>query len=540
MSILRIGGMASGFDTDSIVRDLMRIERFKVDKSMQNRQIIQWQKEQYRGIINNVRSFRDKYFDVLKPDNYLLSSSGLKKMQASSSDGSIVSVTAGAGALTGNSTFQVIQSATAAEGIASAITAGSAEGTRVSLSDTMETVSGKLQSGPLEFDENGQFAVTINDHEIMINKTDTLRTALSKINNSGAGVQASYNSFSDSLKITAKNTGEGVITTDDGGKFFSSLGLVPGIKGEIGTAGRDAVFKIDGFQGTRAKNSFTIEGVTYSITKHVDETDNSPLVNISVSVDSKGIFKAIESFVNDYNSLIEQVNGKLSEEVFGSFRPLTDEQKENMSEKDIEKWEEKAQSGLLRRDPALESMLSSMRRALYDMVGEFHLTEIGIETSRNYLENGKLSLTDGGNTLRAAIAENPDKVADIFTRQSDISYSAFLSGEQREQRYSESGLAHRISDILNDYTRTSRDNNGRKGILLERAGLAGDSTQFSNFYDNHINNINKQIDKMNEMLLRRENQYYRQFAAMEKALGQLYSQGDWLTTQLQSQYTRKT
>lgn len=538
MSVLRIGGIASGFDTDSIVRDLMRIERFKVDKSMQKRQIIQWQKQQYRGIINSVRSFRDKYFDILKPENYLLGSSGLKKMQSTSSDESIVSVTAGAGALTGSSTFQVIQSATAAEGIGSAITAGSAEGVRVSLSDTMETVSGKLQNGPLEFDENGQFTVTINNREIAINKTDTLTIALSKINNSGAGVQASYNSFSDTFKITAKNTGEGVITTDDGGNFFSALGLVPGEEGEIGSAGRDAIFKIDGFQGTRSNNSFTIEGVTYSIANHVDETDNSPLVNITVNVDAEGIFNTIESFVNDYNSLIDEINGKLTEEVFGSFQPLTDEQKESMSEKEIEKWEEKAQSGLLRYDPALGNMLTNIRKALYDMVGESNLTQIGIETSSNYLDNGKLVLTGGGNALRAAIAENPDKVIDIFTRQSDITYSPFLTGEQRQQRYSESGLAHRISDILNDNIRTIRDNNGRKGVLLERAGLEGDSTQFSNFYDNHINNINKRIDKMNEMLLRRENQYYRQFVAMEKALEQLYTQGDWLTTQLQGQFNR--
>ena len=125
-------------------------------------------------------------------------------MQASSSDGSIVTVAAGAGALTGNSTFQVIQSATAAEGIASAITAGSDTGERISLSDTMETVSGKLQSGPFEFDVNDQFTVKINDHEIMVNKSDTLSTTLDKINSSGAGVQVSYNSFSDTFKITAK------------------------------------------------------------------------------------------------------------------------------------------------------------------------------------------------------------------------------------------------------------------------------------------------------------------------------------------------
>ncbi len=532
MSILRIGGISSGFDTDSIVRDLMRIERVKVDKAMQTRQIAQWQKEQYRGIINNVRSFRDKYFDILKPQNYLLSSAGLKKMQASSSDGTIVSVVAGANASAGSSTFQVVQSATAAEAASSAITAGSAEGERLSLSDTLETISAKLQNGPFEFDENGRFTVTINNKEIVINKKDTLRTVLNKITNSSADVQASYNSFSDTFKITAKSTGEGVITTDDGGNFFSALGLEPGVEGEIGTAGRDAIFKIDGFQGTRSSNSFSVEGITYSINKNIDEADNSPLVNISASVDAEGIFNTIESFINDYNSLIDGISSKLSEEVFRDFQPLTDEQKESMSEKEIEIWEGKAKSGLLRRDPVLDNMLGNIRKALYDMVGEYHLTEIGIQTSRNYLDNGKLSLVGDGSVLRAAIAENPDKVADIFTRSSSISYSATLSGERRAQRYSESGLAHRISDIINDNIRTLRDSSGRKGILLERAGIEGDISEFNNYYDKTILNINKQIDRLNEMLHRREDQYFRQFAAMEKALQQLYSQGDFLMMQM--------
>lgn len=532
MSILRIGGIASGLDTDQIVRDLMRIERLKADRLYQQRQIIQWRKEQFREIINQVRSFRDTYFDLLRPETNLTSPSALKKMQASSSDESIVTVTAGSGAMVGETTFQVIESALKARASGSAVTSGSAEGNRLSLTDTMETVSGKLANGSLVFEEDGTFTLTINGESIVINKWDTLRDVLSKINNSKAGVQISYSSFSDTLTVTARESGAGYITTDDGGNFFSAFNIQPDAEGRIGEPGRDARFKINGFEGSRSSNTFTIDGITYTINNQIEAADESPEVKITVSVDVEGIFNTIEKFINDYNTLIEKINSKLNEEVFRDFPPLTDEQKKEMSEREIELWEEKAKSGLLRREPLLENLLREMRRALYDAVGENHLMEIGIETSRNYRDNGKLVLKDGGSALKAAIAENPDKIVELFTRSSAISYSPNLTAEQRAQRYAESGLAHRLSDILNDNIRTTRDSSGRKGLLLERAGIVGDLTEYNNFYDRQIQDVNKSIDRLNEMLTRREEQLYRQFTAMEKALQQLYSQSDWLITQM--------
>jgi flagellar hook-associated protein 2 len=203
-----------------------------------------------------------------------------------------------------------------------------------------------------------------------------------------------------------------------------------------------------------------VDGITYTINGKIDEADNSPAVTVTTALDTEGIYKTIESFINDYNSLIDIINRKLSEEYFRDYPPLTDEQKEAMSEKDIEKWEEKAQSGLLRRDPALESMLSNLRRVLYDTVGNMHLTDLGIDTSSNYRDRGKLVLTGGGSKLREAIAANPGQVADFFSARSSIPYS---DTENRAQRYAESGLAHRLNDIINDSIRTTRDSFGRKG-----------------------------------------------------------------------------
>lgn len=526
MSIMRIGGMASGMDTDSIVRDLMRVERMKVDRLFQQRQVLDWQKSQFREITNKVRSFRDTFFNLSAPATNLMSQAALHKNQAHSSHPEIAAVTAGSTAVLGESTFQVFQSATSARAHSSSGVTG---GDPLNLSDTMGQVNGKIL-GNFEFDMEGKFNLSINGEEIVIHETDSLQQVIRNINNSQAGVQISYSSFSNTFTVTARETGEGYINTDNGGNFFSALNMEAGPEGTVGQAGRNAIFEINGYRGERSANTFTIDGLTYSIHGKIDEP--TEIMTISTSVDVEGIYSLIENFVESYNQLIDELHGKLREERYRDFPPLTDEQKEDMRDIDIERWEEKAQSGLLRREPALENMLRQLRAALYESVGSFHLSEIGIETSSNYRDHGKLVIKNGGRDLKEAIANNPDKVAEIFSRRSDINYSPNLSAEERSQRYSESGLAHRMNDILNDNIRTTRDQNGRKGILLEKAGIEGDLTQHNNFFDRSITDLNKRIDRVNEMLQRKEDQYYRQFTAMEKALQQLYAQGDWLMMQM--------
>lgn len=533
---LRIGGIASGFDTDQIVRDLMRAKRVPVDRKLQQRQVLQWQKEQFRGIINQVRSFRDTYFDLLRPQTNLTSPSTFISMQAISADSATVTATANADAAVGSTEIRILQSASAARAQAAAVTLESSSGARLNLTDSLATVSGRLQNGPLAFDAtSGAFTLTINGTALSFHQDDTLGGALSRINNSAAGVQATYSSFSDTFTFTARNTGAQNIIVDDGGNFFAALGLKDGLgPAVIGTAGRDAQFQINGFTGSNAANRFTIDGISYSINRRIEPADNTAPVAITVSLDTEAVFKTIEKFVADYNELIDTIAGKLNEERFGAFPPLTAEQKEQMSEREVAIWQERAQSGLLRREPALENMLRRMRTALNELVGETHLAAVGIRFSSNFRDNGKLVLPDGGQQLRAAIAATPDKVQELFTRRSAIDYSPDLSGAERAQRQQESGLAQRLSDILQDNIRITRGGGGVKGILLERAGLVGDTTEVTNSFSTRIARMDTRISLVNELLNRRESQLFRQFTAMEKALGQLHAQGDWLAAQLQS------
>ncbi len=654
MSLLRIGGIASGFDTEQIIRDLMRVEQMKADKLYQNKQVLEWKKEDFRGIINKVRAFRDTYFDILNTQTNLMSPAALKKIAVESSDTSIVTVVATSGAAPGALDFKVLQSAAAAKGaseggvslirssaaltsplaitegknvinvtlngktkeiavspgeeghtytlaelggelqtklnaafgvnritvaasdgllsfeteyssdmltlvsnkmpdgedVLSVLNIGNGAANRLLLNDNLEAVSAKLAKGPLAFEESGEngsgfLKFEVNNVSITVEKTDSLEDLLAKINNSGAGVLAEYNTSSDTLSITAQEVGYFRISTDENGcALFKAFGIKVDVdedagnegieKYYIGEAGREAVFTINAVEHSRPGNIFTIDGLTYSIQKTVKqgEGEQSPAVKISLNLDVEAIAQNIEGFVKGYNELIDEINSKLREEVYRDFSPLTIEQKENMKEKEIEMWEDKARSGLLRRESSLENMLREMRTALYTAVDGMHLVDIGLETSNDYREQGKLVLKGGGSALRAALAEDPDKVIALFTRRPDIDYSPDLSGEKRQDRFKEAGLAHRLSDILNDYIRTLRDAGGKKGILLERAGIEGDVSEFRNFFDREIEEINKRIERVNAALLRKEEQYYRQFTAMEKALQQLYSQGDWLTQQI--------
>ena len=653
MGDLRIGGIASGFDTEQIVRDLMRIEQLKADRLYQERQVLEWKKEDFRAVINKIRAFRDTYFDLLNPESNLLSPATLKRRLISSSDTGLVTVTAGSDAAVGEIDLKIIQSAAAAraasaggvtairssevitepvvvtgEGEKNVINvtlngktkeitvAASEEGksldvlcgelqdeldaafgegrimvnddggrlsfdteydsdlltlvskappgkgsilselgiengaaNRLLLSDDLETVSAKLANGPLSFveGENGNEYLTfkINGVSITVEKSNTLGGLLEEINGSGAGVHAEYNSFGDILSITALEMGSSKISVDESGSnFFKAFGI--DVKeeagdgngtGYIGEVGREALFSINGIAASRPGNIFTIDGITYNIREEIlkaaeGEADTSRTVKISVALDIEGIAENIEKFVEDYNELLGEINTKLGEEVFRDFSPLTAEQKEGMKEKEIELWEEKARSGSLRRESSLESMLWEMRNVLYKEVEGLHLFDIGLMTSNDYREQGKLVFKDGGSALRAALAEDPDKVAALFTKRADIDYSPDLTAEQRRERTEESGLAHRLSDILNDYIRTTRDKDGKKGILLEKAGIEGDLSEFRNHFNREIDEIDKRIDRMNMAFLRKEEQYYRQFTAMEKALQQLYAQSDWLLAQL--------
>ena len=181
----------------------------------------------------------------------------------------------------------------------------------------------------------------------------------------------------------------------------------------------------------------------------------------------------------------------------------------------------------------LEKIQSDMRMALIDSVEGvgISLSSIGI-TSKSYSDKGKLYIDE--EKLKAAIREKPDEVKNLFKKQSESvpSYTRDLTTSERSTRYKEQGLFYRLSDIIENNISTFRDKNDKKGILLEKAGIEGDLSEFRSSLSKDISSYDDRIAELLDKLIQKEENYYRQFSQLESYMNQMNSQMSWLTSQL--------
>jgi flagellar hook-associated protein 2 len=505
---MRIGGLASGMDIDQIVKDLMKAERMPLDKLYQKKQLLEWQRDDYREMNKALDELDKLIFDgVFKQASFL------KKTMTSSNDSKVVATAVNAPA---NVTTQVevINLATAASWKA---TNGIQTGGTYFTADKKIKADTTLSFKVMDPDGTQERTVTFK-----VYKDDTIDTVISRINSSGLGVSAmkenilvssSPDTYAERVVFTNNKTGAGgYIKADDVNTktFLEELGFtVPGGAAPYTlnptTPGVDATVKINGFQIQKKSNTFTINGISYTIK---DITAANEKVTISASTDVDAIFNTIKSFIDKYNEVIGKINNELKEERYRDYPPLTDEQKEAMTEKQIELWEEKARSGMLRNDSILSSGLSKMRMDLYTKVegsnitsGFSQLAEIGITTSSNYLDGGKLIIDE--TKLREKIQENPDAIYRLFNNDST--------------NYLEKGIARRLRDTIKDTI----------GKIEQKAGKTlWTNQQFA--IGRNLNQINAQIDRFEDRLKQIEDRYWRQFIAMEEAINKANSQSMYL------------
>ena len=517
-SKLRFTGMASGLDTDSIVQQMMRIEMMKVDKVKQDRQLLEWKRDDYRSITNLLRSFKDEYFDIIRPANNMRSANTYYSYKTESSNSAVATAVGTSQVSMMEHTIKVEQLAAAARIDGGAVTL--AEGKEsLKLNDTIEQVMDKLGLADAE-----ELVFNINDSEIKVAKDKTLNDLLQTINNSAADVKISYSSFLEKFTMTSKSMGTDakIQVTSDSSGFFEKIGI------DISSTanGQNAKFTLDGkLVEDHKSNIFTADGITYTL-NGIGES------NIKLTQDTDAIFNKIKSFIDKYNELVEKIGGKVDEsrprsggKTGSYYLPLTDEQREAMKEEDIKKWEENAKKGLLKNDGLLSSIGQNMRRVMGDMTEAGGLFSIGISTG-NWREGAKLNIDE--DKLKKAIADNPDQVMNIFAKQSSVAYHPDNTKEQKDLRYAESGIVERLFDILQDNIRTTRNADGKKGMLLEKAGIVGDLTEFQSTLVDEINKKGSLIEDMTVKLFNKENALYMKFASLETALSRMNSQSAWL------------
>ena len=380
------------------------------------------------------------------------------------------------------------------------------------------------------FDADGKASFSINGKTIEVNKDMTISEMMRAVNNSGAGVTMTYQSNSGTFSLTANNSGDGfkIDIQDTNGSLMASVFGADGstttyttdIDGgtsvqdpdsgavRIGNfvEGKDAIFEFDGVAMARNSNTISQDGLTMTFTNTTDQAET-----LTVNRNTDQIVDGIKGFIEEYNALLDKINGLVDADAeYRDYAPLTDAQKKEMTEKEIEKWEEKAKTGLLRRDNVLESFLQSMRSVLYERPADsaYALYDLGIDTG-DYTQKGKLFMdADGEAKLRAALESNPDEVAKLFT--------------------SEDGIGNKMNDILNGVASTS---SGSPGTLVQIAGVKGGASEASSDYNQRLSEIEQKIKNLKNAYELEKNRYWSKFNAMEKLVSQMSSQSAWLSQQ---------
>ncbi|MGB9975982.1 flagellar filament capping protein FliD [Thermovenabulum sp.] len=611
---LRIGGLASGMDIDQIVSDLMKIERQKVDKLYQQKQILEWQREDYRNINLKIKALYDSAFNMKLQGTYLKYRATVSYDDGTAPD-SIFTATPGASAMPGTYSVEVKKIAQEAKIESSgSISKNYILGNILDLSQnpitvndsnykfvisldgvekTIELTKGVTYDGTTKtLDElkndiqtkinatfgNDQITVSVENNQIKfspgtsysgaykpnivlknssvanilgnlgftngvsskiniyaklkdeaykfennplnngelikfkingkeftfdfsdtgLEKNYTLNDVLNKINqDADAKVTAYYDAITDKIVIKSKETGLSakVEIVNLSGNLFGNTGALKIASGSV-DFGENALISINGIDISKPTNTFTISGIQFSLKKEAP----GKTATLTIERDVDTVVETIKNFINTYNDTISAINSKLTEERYRDYLPLTDEQKKELKEDEIKKWEEKARSGLLRGDTVLSGLVNKLRQAVYGTVegqpSDFDtLFDVGVKTG-SYYEKGKLYIDEA--RLKEAISQNPEAVANLFVNITSSIYNIAKSG-------------------MDSITKK-----------------AGSSTQY---FDNsliaqNIRSLNDRISKMEEDLKKVEDRYWKQFTEMEKAIQSMNQQSMWLANQL--------
>lgn len=372
---------------------------------------------------------------------------------------------------------------------------------------TSEDISGSTKLADLGIKVGTTFSV--NGKDFVVDDKSTINdftTAVSKM-----GVSASFDASHGRFYLNASKTGAANdfnITSSDS-SALEALGL--GSKAEKVDA-RDAIIYYNNVKYTSDSNTLTVNGLTITAKAKTDS-----VVNVEVAADVDSAYNTIKNFIKSYNELIDEMNKYYNEKDAG-YDALTEDERSKLSDTQIEKWEEKAKQGLLRRDSTLQTLLSGMRTTLNQGVQvtmadgstkTMTLASLGIVTG-DYTENGKLHIL--GDEDDDQYSSETNTLKNLLESGSDI------VGQVIGGTTSTSGVGTQMYDYL------------RKS-MTRIEGVRSTQTFYNDkTLDSEIDDYDDDIDKWDEKLQNLEDKYYDQFSKMESAMAKLQSQQSYLSS----------
>ena len=347
--------------------------------------------------------------------------------------------------------------------------------------------------------------------EINASKNARATMTFSTLTNSFALSSSGYGT-SASIEFSAENGSAGA-------ELLSTLGLTSGTL----TQGRNLQLEVNGETIETSSNSFTADGTTMTFTSAAQGAEFS----YEVKKDNSSAIDAIKSFVEDYNKIIEEVYGQLDQKPNSDYYALTDDDIEDMdlSEKQQEKWEEKAKEGLLYNDSTVSTVMQKMRSVLYSTVktadGQtFSLFSMGITTSDDWGDHGKLKLDE--TKLEAAFEQYADQIADLF---------AGTTVDENGNTV-KTGIMHKLDDVLTGAVKTTGARKD-KGTLVQLAGTkTGTSATDNSIYD-QLKSISTLISSLETRYEKQQDRYWKQFSNLETMMGSLNSQTSYIQQLMQ-------
>lgn len=544
--LLRMTGMYSGMDTESIVSQLVKAKSTKVTNLKNEQKKLEWKQTAWQGLNSKIYNMYSKTLSNLRL------TSAYSKKSTVSSDSTKATVVASEGAVNGTQTLKVNKLAKSGYLTGAKLDGKTSTTTGTDGKDVTKVVNWETTDKLSEIDSNltGKTISITTGSGTDAKTTDIEITADMTINDlvakfKDAGVNASFDTTNQRFFINSTGTGSAknfTLTSDDS-TALASLGLDPNttytdINGSknscVKIEGQDAEIVLNGATFVSDSNTFSINGLTINTLGVTDEE-----ISLVTSTDYDGIYNTIKDFLTEYNDLINEMDKLYNADSARKYDMLTNDEKDSMTDDEVEQWEDKIKSALLRKDNSLYNVMNTLTTTMMDGYYENNLSDkqkknmSASEISAWYKENGgkKHYLSDYGigtlsyfkaqdnehhayhingdaddeftstkeDKLKAAIAEDPEGTANFFATLCKTLYSKL------DETMSESTEYSSIYKVYND-------------------------KQLKKDYKDYTTKISDAEDELNDY----EDRWYNKFSKMEVALSKLQSQTSSISSMLGS------
>lgn len=513
--LLRMTGMYSGIDTESIVSQLVQARSQKVTTLKNEQTKLEWKQEVWQDLNKKIYSLYSSTLSELR-----LTGSYQKK-STTSSDTTKATVIASASAVNGTQTLKVNKLAKA----------GYLTGAELKGKTTTETKDGTQVTKTVDWTSADKLSdidssmvgkkITIcvgtgdekKETDIEITGEMTINDFVGKLKE--AGVNASFDEGNQRFFISATGTGldkEFALSADDD-SVLKSLGIDANATYDNGSTctrivAQDAEIELNGAIFTSDSNTFTVNGLTINAVGVTTEE-----ISIVTSTDYDGIYNTIKDFITEYNEIINEVAKRYGADSARKYDVLSDEEKESMTDDQIEKWEDKIKDSLLRRDNNLYSIMNALKSSMSEGIevnGETkYLFNFGIETL-SYFEAEE----DERNAYHIAGDKDDDKTAD----KEDKLKSAIAADPEGTAEFFAS-LCKKMYTNLDEMMKTTDYSSIYKVY---------DDKKMKEEYDDYTKKIAEAEKELNDY----EDKWYDKFSAMEVALSKLQSNQNTVASML--------